>query len=131
MRAFISFLKDTMRDVAYAFDGASKYIANLILFITPYLMFYCGVKLTGYSFRLACKECWVILLVPIVFFIVASFMKYYANMIGKGDICPIPNERFTEIDEETGMVSVERGRTQEMLLYVADVEEYLKRKGYL
>lgn len=131
MRAFISFLKDTMRDIAYVFDMSSKYIANLIILFIPYFMFYCGVTLTGYSFRLACKECWVILLAPIVFFIVASFMKYYANMIGKGDICPIPNERFTEIDEESGMVSVEQGRTQEMILYVADVEEYLKRKGYL
>lgn len=131
MKAFISFLKDTARDVVYVFDIASKYIANLIILFTPYFMFYCGVKLTRHSFRLVCKEYWVILLVPIALFIIASFMKYYANMIGKGDICPIPNERFTEIDEETGMVSVERGRTQEMLLYVADVEEYLKRKGYL
>ena len=113
MKAFISFLKDMSREFWFVFDNLSKYIANLIIFITPYLMI------------------WFVLFLPVVMMIVSSFIKYYANMIGKGDVCPIPYERFTEYDEDSGMVSVRNDRVQEMILYVEDVEEYLERKGYL
>lgn len=131
MNIFISFIKDALRELNYVFDVSSKFISNLILFIMPYLMFYFGIKLSGYSFIKICKEFWIFLLIPIVLYMIASFIKYYSNIIGKGDICPIPNKRFTEIDEESGMVSVENSRIQEMLLYVADIEDYLERKGYL
>lgn len=131
MKAFISFLKDMSREFWFVFDNLSKYIANLIIFITPYLMFWFGAMLSDYSFIEACKELWFVLLLPVVMIIVSSFIKYYANMIGKGDVCPIPYERFTEYDEDSGMVSVRNDRVQEMILYVEDVEEYLERKGYL
>lgn len=131
MRAFISFMRDTFKEFGFVIDSLSKYTSNLILFITPYFMFWRGVIFTDCSFKQVCKECWVILLVPIAMMIIASFIKYYANMIGKGDMCPIPVERFTEIDEENGIVSIDNSRVQEMILYVGDVEEFLKRKGYL
>lgn len=43
---------------------------------------------------------------------------------------PVPSKRFTEVDED-GMVSVEQCRLQEMIVYVADVEDYLERFGRL
>ena len=86
MKAFISFLKDTSREFWFVFDNLSKYIANLIIFITPYLMFWFGAMLSDYSFIEACKELWFVLLLPVVMTIVSSFIKYYANMIGKDTI---------------------------------------------
>ena len=54
MKAFISFLKDTSREFWFVFDNLSKYIANLIIFITPYFMFWFGAMLSDYSFIEAC-----------------------------------------------------------------------------
>lgn len=47
------------------------------------------------------------------------------------DGIPIPEKRFTEIDKDDGMVSVDNNRIQELLLYVADLEDSLERKGLL
>lgn len=56
--------------------------------------------------------------------------KWYASSIGKGQSVPVPAKRFTQVSED-GEVSVETSRVQEMMLYVADVEDYLDRKGML
>lgn len=56
--------------------------------------------------------------------------KWYASKIGKGRSIPVPMKRFTQVSED-GEVSVETGRIQEMLLYVADVEDYLERHGMI
>lgn len=45
-----------------------------------------------------------------------------------GDI-PVPLERFTEVSDD-GQVTVPYERLQELLLYTADLEDYLDRYGY-
>ena len=130
MRAFINFVKDTLREMIFVFDSLTKYIANILLLLSPYLMLWIGVTYKGDSFIDFCQHNWFFLIVPIAIHILACFLKYYANVIGTGDICPVPVKRFTESDDK-GMVSVDNSRVQEMLLYVADVEDYLERKGYL
>lgn len=47
---------------------------------------------------------------------------------GTSNNIPIPRERFTK-QEADGGYSIEKDRLQEMILYVADVEEYLERTG--
>ena len=43
---------------------------------------------------------------------------------------PIPLQRFTERDEN-GFISIKEEETQEAMLYLYDVEDYLKSKGWL
>ena len=43
---------------------------------------------------------------------------------------PIPTQRYTEVDEN-GFISVKEEETQEAILYLCDVEDYLKSKGWL
>jgi hypothetical protein len=69
--------------------------------------------------------------IPIVVLAISSFLKSFANKIGKGSTVPIPAKRFTTYDEESGEVSIEKKRLQEMLLYMADLEDWLSKKGML
>ena len=43
---------------------------------------------------------------------------------------PIPMKRYTEIDEN-GFIGIKETETQEAILYLCDVEDYLKSKGWL
>lgn len=43
---------------------------------------------------------------------------------------PIPLQRFTDRDEN-GLISIKEEETQEAMLYLCDVEDYLKSKGWL
>ena len=43
---------------------------------------------------------------------------------------PIPLQRFTERDEN-GFISIKEEETQEAMIYLCDVEDYLKSKGWL
>ena len=43
---------------------------------------------------------------------------------------PIPTQRYTEVDEN-GFIGIKETETQEAILYLYDVEEYLKSKGWL
>lgn len=43
---------------------------------------------------------------------------------------PIPLHRFTDRDEN-GFISIREEETQEAMLYLCDVEDYLKSKGWL
>ena len=43
---------------------------------------------------------------------------------------PIPTKRYTEIDEN-GFIGIKETETQEAILYLCDVEDYLKSKGWL
>lgn len=64
-------------------------------------------------------------------FVLIDFTKFVMKTCGRvTDDVPYPSKRFTEVDND-GMVSVESSRLQEMMLYVADVEDYLERKGRL
>ena len=68
--------------------------------------------------------------IPLIFCILIFFIKSYANKIGKGTTIPIPNKRFTEEDDD-GEVSIENRRIQELILYTADLEDWLERKWLL
>lgn len=70
-----------------------------------------------------------------VFIILAcQFVLFYIKRImvsiGSGDEVPVPRKRFTQMSPD-GEVAVRVDRTQELILYVCDVENYLERKGKL
>lgn len=68
--------------------------------------------------------------IPVLVLLVAYFFKGLANKIGKGDTFPVPQNRFTSVDED-GNPEIEVDRVQELILYIYDVEEWLRRKGRL
>lgn len=61
---------------------------------------------------------------------ILSYIKRIMVNIGSGDEVPVPRKRFTQTSTD-GEVSVRVDRTQELILYVCDVENYLERKGKL
>lgn len=73
----------------------------------------------------------ILLVILVVVYLVADFSQYVIR--SKGLSCksiPVPPKRFTEVSDD-GIVSVESSRLQEMLVYVADVEDTLERSGRL
>ena len=64
------------------------------------------------------------------YFITSNLLRSYANKIGKGTTIPVPDKRFTEVDDY-GEVSIPNNRIQELILYLADLEDWLERKGLL
>lgn len=102
-------------------------IANLITVIIPYVMYVVGqdVANEGKGFSIGWE-----LIIPLMALLVVYTLKSIANKIGKGITIPIPSKRFTEVDDD-GEVSIEVNRTQELLLYIADLEDWLERKGLM
>jgi len=66
---------------------------------------------------------------PIVMYILIYIMQRIANKNNAGNGIPTYPKRFTE-ETSDGGVSVNQDDIQEMLLYMADVENYLERNGY-
>ena len=122
---FIRITKEILIDayytIIYVAEKNINNLSNMLLFCLPYIMYFLGkgkFEINRY------------MIIPIVMFLVIMFLKTYSNKIGKGSTIPIPEKRFTEVDED-GEVSVEVSRTQELLLWTADVEDWLHRKGLL
>ena len=124
------------------YDATVEAIAAIIIFITnnlmnivrilnlilPYLMYVIGKDV--YEFR-GDYSVGGEIFIPIVIIIINYYLKTAANKLGKGITVPVPIKRFTEVDDENGEVSVEHDRLHELLLYVADLEDWLERKGIL
>lgn len=72
------------------------------------------------------------LLVSCVLVVLVKYIKevgYKLNHVTERGF-PIPTQRYTEVDEN-GFISVKEEETQEAILYLCDVEDYLKSKGWL
>lgn len=105
-------------------------VSNVLSCTLPYLMCYIGIKISSNNEMTKFEVLCCVLLTPIFYGIIIWLLRRIADKSGKGKAFPIPNKRFTECDEY-GEVSVEQDRLQEMLLYVADVEDWLDRRGLL
>lgn len=111
---------DLFRNIGLWFISSARAIAVLLTIILPYVMYVIGKKVdSNYT-----------LLIPLFSLIVIYFLKQLGDRYGKGNTVPVPEKRFTEVSSD-GEVSAEYDRLQEMLLYVADVEDYLERKDLL
>lgn len=98
-------------------------IAMLVDGMCPYVMYVLGQYRSIHAGGLS----WGIeLVLPIVIAVVVFYYKAIANRLGKGDRFPVPAEPFTEVHDD-GEVTVRQDRLQEMILYVADVEDWLER----
>lgn len=123
MRIILEIVKDTLRNISYFIESNLRSFAKILNFALPYVMYMLG----QHTYKIKLNE---ELLIPIVVFIMIYLVNSYANKIGKGITIPVPDKRFTEVDDD-GEVSVENRRIQELLLYTADLEDWLERKGML
>lgn len=117
-------------ETKYVANSLTNYIGSMIIWLLPYVTLVVGIALCKSDIFSVLSDFYWILPIPIIVLFIARYLKWYADTIGKGDSCPKPIERFTEVDDN-GMISVEHNRMQELILYVADVEDYLERKGIL
>ena len=111
--------KDMISIVTYSIKCNMMNFATFLEFCLPYAMYFIGKGKEVFGFEL---------LIPVVFMILIYYIKSAANKLGKGNTVPIPEKRFTEIDDE-GEVSIAHDRLQELILYMADLEDWLDRKG--
>lgn len=101
--------------------------ANIINWIVPFAMYFVGqyVVSGGNELTIGYE-----VLIPVAFFVLIYYLKSTANKIGKGITIPVPDKRFTEVVDD-GEVSIEQNRIQELILYVADLEDWMERKGIM
>lgn len=126
-RITLEIITDVVRAIDYFITSNLRNFAWILNFILPYLMYIIGqnvCKTRGY-FSVGGE-----LFIPIVFCVITYYLRSYANKIGKGTTIPVPEKRFTEVDDY-GEVSVENNRIQELILYLADLEDWFERKGLL
>ena len=103
-----------------------KYLIKLIDISIPYIYAYISILLyrdrkdiiIGYE-----------VLIPIIAYIILSVLNNFLNKINKGYDIPLPRERFTTLNDN-GNVSVDNSSINDIILYLYDLEEYLKSKGY-
>lgn len=65
--------------------------------------------------------------VPLVFLIVACILRSVANKTGNGLDVPVPKRRFTNIEDD-GEITIDADRSEELILYMADIEDWLERR---
>lgn len=114
-------------EVVYFFAINMRYIANLISIAVPYGMYILGqyLALERGTFAVGGE-----LFLPVVIALLVNGLRGIANKTNKGARIPKPDVRFTDVSED-GEVSVREERLPEMLLYMADLEDWMERKGWL
>ena len=127
LRITLAIIIDVVQAVHYFITNNLRNFAWILNFILPYVMYVIGQKVCEERGRIAFGG---ELFIPIVFCVVTYYVRSYANKIGKGTTIPVPEKRFTEVDDD-GEVSIRNSRIQELILYLADLEDWLERKGLL
>lgn len=120
--------QDIISEFIYFFAVNMRYFANLFSAIAPYAMYFIGqnVVLERGHFAVGGE-----IFLPIWIAILVYYLRQIANRSGKGNSMPVPEKRFTEVDESTGEVTILTSRTEEMLLYMADLEDWFERRRML
>ena len=109
------------------FSGGSRVFGTFLFAAGPVI----GLLLGEYVFSVrgywACGgEVVVALAIPAV----AWFVRALSRASGTScDSVPVPRKRFTRVDRDEGQVDVSQSRLMEMILYVADLEDWLERTG--
>ena len=120
-------MSDLLHTTTYFLTSNMRNFANILNVSCPYLMYFIGqyVQAGNFDFIYSGE-----LIIPIIIIIITYFLHSVANKTGKGNACPVPAKRFTDVSED-GEVSIEHGRLQELLLYMADLEDWMERKNIL
>lgn len=127
MRVFVELISDFVNGVSYFIKDNLRNLATLLNIFLPYIMYFLGQYVFNQRNKIAVGT---EILIPIGFAIIIYLIRSYANKIGKGTTIPLPVKRFTQVDDNEE-VTVEYNRLQELILYTADLEDWLQRKGLL
>ena len=127
LRITLAIIIDVVRAVDYFITSNLRNFAWLLNFILPYVMYLIGQNV--YEKR-GCFGIGGEVFIPIDFCVISYYIGFDANNMGKGQTIPVPDKRFTEVDDD-GEVSIPNNRIQELILYLADLEDWLERKGLL
>lgn len=127
LRITLAIVLDVVQAIYYFITNNLRNFARILNFILPYIMYIIGQNVCAERGKIAFGG---ELFIPILFCVITYYIHSYANKIGKGTTIPVPEKRFTEVDDD-GEVSIRNSRIQELILYLADLEDWLERKGLL
>lgn len=120
-------VRDIVGETKFFFAVNLRYMASLISLATPYLMYLLGQQIAIERNKFAVGG---EIFIPVMIAVLVYYIRQIANRCGKGSAIPVPEKRFTAVDAD-GEVTILTSRTSEMLLYMADLEDYLERRGML
>lgn len=120
-------LIDMLKTLSNFLVNHLRHIAWLINLITTYGMYLIGQNVFEQRGKFAIGG---EIFIPIAGYLAAYFVNYLANKLGKGYSLPVPLKRFTQVEDD-GEVSIANDRLQELILYTADLEDWLERKDLL
>lgn len=121
-KGFIQTKVDSVRDFfEYDCGKLFKWVAVIVFIATPFAVtFHHEVypDLVGGTIAIA-------VILEFLCYIFYELSKFYG---AEATEFPVPSDRFTAVDKD-GMVSVDKNRIQEMIVYVGEVEDYLSDMG--
>lgn len=131
MRKFFCILRDIIADataaLVYFVKSNLMNFANILSIICAYVMYFLGQRVVEFRGKFGVGG---EIFIPLAFAVLIYIIRQFANKVGKGVTIPVPQKRFTSTDEDDE-VSIEQNRLQELILYIADVEDWLERHGLL
>ena len=127
LKVLIDVTMDAINNVTYFIKDNLLTFATILNVMIPYIMYFVGQDVAINRGRILVGG---ELFLPIIFTVIIYYLKSSANKIGKGISVPIPDKRFTEVSDD-GEVNIENKRIQELILYIADLEDWMERKGLL
>lgn len=126
-RVLVEVTVDALCGFVYFVKNNLTNFASILNLMLPYVMYFIGQQVVINRGEMSVGS---ELFTPLVFIVVIYYLRSTANKLGKGITIPIPDRRFTKVEDD-GEVNVEHKRLQELLLYIADLEDWLERKGLL
>lgn len=127
LRIVVEITIEALCCIGYFIKSNLRNFATILNIALPYVMYLIGqcVAIDRNGIAVGGE-----ILIPILFAILIYYIKSTANKLGKGTTIPVPDKRFTKIEDD-GEVTIENRRVQELILYLADLEDWLERKGLL
>ncbi len=101
--------------------------ATILNILLPYLCLYVGQTVyqeRGY-FAVGGE-----IFIPVLTMLVIWYIRSFANKVGKGTTIPRPAKRFTEVSSD-GEINIPQERLEELIIYMADLEDWMERKRLL
>lgn len=127
MREFVNLVKSSVIWYTKAFAKVASPLLTVFKYVMLAMAFISGLQIGSIDYPSAIPTFVLIAIMCVA----ADCIQCAIRIKGwSGQSVPAPVKRFTEVSDD-GMVSVDQNRLQELLLYVADVEDSLERSGRL
>lgn len=127
LRVAADVVVEIFQSIFYWFISNLRTFATLLNIILPYLCLYVGQYCYNFRGRYGVGS---EVFIPIIFAFIIHYLRSFANKIGKGSSIPKPVKRFTEVSDD-GEVSIPQERLEELIIYMADLEDWMERKKLL